>query len=149
MTNTATATLGLGIDRTATGYDLFPARKYEHVAAILSNGQRTARYSRNRETGTWYWQEGWKRVGRRLPAEIAAYAERIYLDLTKCEAKVVTGRDADGTTYDHASARSFTTLDEAATAVAQATNGHTWDVFDAGGARRARVHADGGVDSYY
>lgn len=69
------------IDRNATGYELFPARKYVHVAAIMSNSQRTARYSLNRETGVWYWQDGWKRVGRRMPADAAAYAQRVYNSL--------------------------------------------------------------------
>jgi hypothetical protein len=66
------------IDRNATGYELFPARKYVHVAAILSNEQRTARYSINRATGVWHWQKGWKIVGQRMPAEVAAYAQRVY-----------------------------------------------------------------------
>lgn len=69
------------IDRNATGYELFPARKYVHVAAILSNGQRTARYSLNRETGLWYWQKGWKVVGHALPYSLAAYAECVYRTL--------------------------------------------------------------------
>lgn len=66
------------IDRTATGYELFPAKKYVHVAAILSNGQRTARYSVSRELGVWYWQKGWKVVGRRMGDSDAAYAQRVY-----------------------------------------------------------------------
>lgn len=77
------ATPDHNIDRNATGYQLYPARKYVHVAAILSNGQRTARYSRDRVTGVWYWQEGWKRTGKRMPAELATYAERIYKTLTE------------------------------------------------------------------
>lgn len=64
----------------------------------------------------------------------------------KFEAKVVTGRDANGTTYDDTSTLPFDTLGEAATTVAQATGCQTWDVFDPRGVRRARVHADGGID---
>lgn len=79
----ANATPDHSIDRTATGYELVPARTYVHVAAILSNGQRTARYSRNRVTGVWHRQDGWKRVGKPLPTELAAYAERIYQGLTE------------------------------------------------------------------
>lgn len=69
------------IDLYATGYELEYGRKYVHVAAILSNGQRTARYSLNRQTGAWHWQKGWKVVGRLMDAQTAAYAERVYNSL--------------------------------------------------------------------
>jgi hypothetical protein len=71
------------IDRNATGYELVPGRTYVHVAAILSNGQRTARWSLNTQTGTWYWSEGWKRRGRMLPASVAEYAQGIYDQLVE------------------------------------------------------------------
>jgi hypothetical protein len=59
------------------GYDIIDARKYRHVAAILSNGQRTARWSQDKETGTWYVSKGWKIPNRRAPlnAEQAAWVE--------------------------------------------------------------------------
>lgn len=68
--------------------------------------------------------------------------------MQKFEARRVTGRDANGTTYDTAIAnvRTFATLDGAATDVAQSTDGYTWDIFDPRGFRRARVHVDGGID---
>ena len=59
------------------GYELYPGRKYLHVAAIMSNGQRTARWSQDTETGTWYVSKGWKIPNRRarLNAEQVAWVE--------------------------------------------------------------------------
>lgn len=59
-------------------FELWPARKYVHVAAILCNGQRTARFSLNRETGIWHDQKGWKVAGSPLSSTQAAYAQFVY-----------------------------------------------------------------------
>lgn len=67
---------GTSIDPAA--FELVPARKYVHVAAILSNGQRTARFSLNRETGMWHQQKGWKIAGPPLSSAQAAYAQSVY-----------------------------------------------------------------------
>lgn len=61
-------------------------------------------------------------------------------------AKIVTGRDDNGTTYDDENVLRFTSLDDAANAVACNTQDHTWDVFAPTGERVARVHVDGGID---
>lgn len=47
------------------GYEVFDARKYRHVAAIMSNGQRTARWSQDKTSGQWFVSKGWKIPNRR------------------------------------------------------------------------------------
>jgi hypothetical protein len=61
------------------GYEIFDARKYRHVAAILSNGQRTARWSQDKTTGQWFVTKGWKIVNRDQPlnAQQSAYVESL------------------------------------------------------------------------
>lgn len=61
-------------------------------------------------------------------------------------AKVVTGLDANGTMYDEMSMIPYSTLEGAATDVAQYTLGCTWDIFNPENVRVARVHVDGGID---
>lgn len=61
------------------GFEVIDARKYRHVAAILSNGQRTARWSQDKTTGVWYVSKGWKIPNRQrqLTADQAAYVESV------------------------------------------------------------------------
>lgn len=46
---------------------LYPARAYLHVAEYLSNGQLTARWSKDKRDGRWYAQKGWGRANRHAP----------------------------------------------------------------------------------
>jgi hypothetical protein len=59
------------------GYEIHDGRRYRHIAAILSNGQRTARWSQDKMTGTFYVSKGWKIPNRRQPlnADQAAWVE--------------------------------------------------------------------------
>lgn len=73
-------------DRNATGYAIHEASKYRHVAAILSNGQHTARWSQERATGTWYESKGWKIANRRKPLSASAGA---FIEAAIVDAEVV------------------------------------------------------------
>lgn len=61
--------------------ELIPRRRYVLVAERLSPaiGDRTARWFYDKQTGTWYLAESWKRpnLGRPLNAEQVAYVETL------------------------------------------------------------------------
>lgn len=58
-------------------------------------------------------------------------------------AKLVTGSDAQGATYDERATRQFQELDVATRAVVQFAQGSVWDVFAEDGEHIARLHGDG------
>lgn len=78
-TSPATDLDPLGLDK---GYERIAGRRYVHIAAVLSNGQRTARWSYDTRDDVWYVTAGWKIVNRRAPlnAEQRAYVERVTAD---------------------------------------------------------------------
>jgi hypothetical protein len=56
------------------GYEIHEGRRYRHVAAIMSNQQRTARWSQDTQTGTWYVSKAWMKANRRQPLNAAQSA---------------------------------------------------------------------------
>lgn len=63
-------------------FDVIRRRRWVLVAEWLGsreNGQRTARWMQDTQTGLWYMAESWKRpnLGRPLNAEQTAYVESV------------------------------------------------------------------------
>lgn len=58
-------------------FSVFPRKRWTLVAEYMSNGQRTARWFKDNDTGTWYTAESWKRHNPHHPLndEQQAYVE--------------------------------------------------------------------------
>lgn len=90
-------------------YELIPGRKYVHVVEIIGDNERTARWSRNMETGSWHVSEGWKRAGRRMTRADSEYAEAIYQALAAEAAQSKQSNKPGGTSATYTPR--FTQLD--------------------------------------